>query len=288
MLLLLPGALTYTVAASEENRNTPRGLLGNFNGNPNDDFITPDGTQIPISSDLRIIHYQFGMTWKVSQSESLFTYPPGRNHSSFQNPSFVPSFDMPSPNDVSPDARAMCGNSKICLFDVKSTGGNVAFANNTVKQERRVKEIVEILNTPVQLCPKLTLSIYAVLETSNGFFDSSVATLLCVGDSYLQGNNRTTCSKGSWTSALGDCVPFVPDTPPPNTSPPNTPPPNTPPNTPIASSTSDPDGDTEFNLFKPPFLYAFIGVLAVVVVVIAVPVIIIIVRKVNSKKVGAA
>ena len=204
--IILPDALSYLVAAGEENMNTSRGLLGNFNGNPADDFTTPDGIRISTSANLSDIHYRFGMTWNVSANDSLFSYPTGRNYSSYQNPSFVPSLHMPTASELSPEARAICGDSSTCLFDVQSTGGNLAFANNTVKQEERVKSIAETLNTTVVLCTQPNVSQYAVISTTNGYFNGSIATLICATNSSLYGNNITNCLNGVWINQFGDCT----------------------------------------------------------------------------------
>ena len=37
-----------------------RGLMGNFNGNPNDDFVRPDGTTIASNSTEEDIYTNFG------------------------------------------------------------------------------------------------------------------------------------------------------------------------------------------------------------------------------------
>ena len=41
-----------------------RGLLGNFNDDPSDDFISRNGSILLSSSSLRVIHYDFGMSCK--------------------------------------------------------------------------------------------------------------------------------------------------------------------------------------------------------------------------------
>ena len=43
-----------------------RGLLGVYNGNPNDDLTTPSGTVLPPDSSWEDIHYKFGMLCKAS------------------------------------------------------------------------------------------------------------------------------------------------------------------------------------------------------------------------------
>lgn len=235
------------MSASKENQNTPRGLLGNFNGNPGDDLSPRDSSSFPVnSSHYRFnihsyIHYSFGMSWNVSASESLFTYPPGRNHSSFQDPTFVPSFRMPAPDEVSADARAACNSSRACLFDFQATGGNVALASGTARQEQRVKGIADALSISAALCPPHSVSSYSHVTTTYGHFNGSIAQLNCVLDSSLQGYNITKCENGSWSPRLGDCIP---------------------PPTPKAEESG--------GLFKPPWLYVFIGCIALIVVLLLV------------------
>lgn len=233
---ILVGGITYMVGSSDENRNTPRGLLGNFNGNRQDDFTSSDGTQIPINSSMRDIHYKFGLSWRTLAAESLFTYLPGKSHAAYQNPAFTPSFRVPSENEVPANVREVCRNSSTCIYDYVTTGGNLAIANATVLSEERVKEIQTSQNVTVIMCPKLNISTYAVLQTTNGFFDSSIATLLCAGDSRLVGNNITTCSNGSWTVAIGDCVAIEP--------------------TMTFTTTKKVDENNGFFLFRSPFLFS--------------------------------
>lgn len=197
------------VAASEHNSNTTRGLLGNFNGIPEDDLCSSDGTLIPTNSSLRDIHYQFGLSWNVSANESLFSYPPGRSHSSFQDPSFVPCFSEPQVANVTDDVRAVCGESRMCLFDVQSTGGNLAIAQQTARTAERVQNITAELNVTVVLCPAHNLSEFAGVRTSIGYFDGSVATLICVCDTVAIGESSSICVNGTWNVPLGDCIPDV-------------------------------------------------------------------------------
>ena len=50
------GFLDYVVALPESFKGSTRGLLGNFNGNPDDDLMSPDGSQMlgPDATDAQI------------------------------------------------------------------------------------------------------------------------------------------------------------------------------------------------------------------------------------------
>jgi hypothetical protein len=139
-----------------------RGLLGNFNGNPNDDLISRDGTVIPARSTYSIatntldsvlpavipvqdleaayfddLYRQFGDSWRVRSEESLFDYGPGQSTATFTDPDFpnefltlngVPAADLDT-------AVATCREAGVteelmdgCVFDVAATG-ETSFAN---------------------------------------------------------------------------------------------------------------------------------------------------------------
>ena len=45
-----------------------QGLLGNYDGNPDDDFVNQNGSSIPTNSSDRTIHYQFGVSCKSAHT----------------------------------------------------------------------------------------------------------------------------------------------------------------------------------------------------------------------------
>ena len=55
-------------------RNNTRGLLGNWNGNPDDDLLQPDGTILSPNSTLREIHEMFGELCKLMWRFSNYVY----------------------------------------------------------------------------------------------------------------------------------------------------------------------------------------------------------------------
>jgi hypothetical protein len=66
-------------------RSKTAGLLGNMDGNPNNDFVLPDGSPAPIANlnDDEEIYYKFGKLWQTSNKTSLFTYERGQSWLTF-------------------------------------------------------------------------------------------------------------------------------------------------------------------------------------------------------------
>ncbi|MEG4121469.1 VWD domain-containing protein [Microcoleus sp. N9_B4] len=175
-----------TPGVTEGDRGQLEGLLGNFNGNPSDDFMTRDGRVIaenkeamniarsvlsnfdvsrwiPIPLDplteafLDSIHRQFGDSWRISQTESLFDYPAGKNTDSFTNKSFPNGFKilrMLAPQAVQL-AEETCRKAEVpserlegCLFDVAASGdvSLASVAANILKNEVKQRVEQEIRN----------------------------------------------------------------------------------------------------------------------------------------------
>ena len=61
------GLMTFVVTLSDEYFNKTRGLLGTYNGNPDDDFTLPNGTVLSSNLTSSGIHYGFGLECKCLQ-----------------------------------------------------------------------------------------------------------------------------------------------------------------------------------------------------------------------------
>ncbi|KAL5009486.1 hypothetical protein ScPMuIL_011791 [Solemya velum] len=85
-----------------------QGLLGNFNGDPNDDLQQPNGTVLPKSATESEIYYNFGELWRTSTT--LFTYPAGKSITDFQFPGFVPIFIDSFSKEKKDAAAVFCRN----------------------------------------------------------------------------------------------------------------------------------------------------------------------------------
>lgn len=78
----------------EVRRTDPvQGLLGNNDGNPDNEFALRDGTQL-FNPSIELIHGQYADSWRISEEESLFETP------IFQEPSPV---NIPSIDDLDPE-----------------------------------------------------------------------------------------------------------------------------------------------------------------------------------------
>ncbi|ETO18967.1 sushi domain containing 2, partial [Reticulomyxa filosa] len=109
-----------------------RGLLGNSDGNPFNDFVLPNGTILDYNLTLKQLHYSFGLLWLIPNSSNLFI---ASNYSLHDIYNWTPSFDInfgcnANGSNISNIANAMCQNQFQCLFDAASVD-DVTFANHT-------------------------------------------------------------------------------------------------------------------------------------------------------------
>ncbi|BAY62173.1 hypothetical protein NIES22_22420 [Calothrix brevissima NIES-22] len=140
----------------ESQANQMVGLLGNVNGNIDDDLRFRGGDILPSKSTygdvrqliervspIRIplgelekiyldkLNKDFGNSWRVSQEESLFDYGQAQSTATFTDKAFPDAYltlDMLSPAQLE-DARSQCLNARVdaslldgCIFDVGFTG----------------------------------------------------------------------------------------------------------------------------------------------------------------------
>ncbi|KAJ8038622.1 Sushi domain-containing protein 2 [Holothuria leucospilota] len=186
-------------------QNQVQGLLGNFNNDPDDDFMLPDGSFLSPNLTLEEIHYDFGLSCMLNATSSLFTYLPPNDFSTFNHPSFKPTMTFPDPDQVSNDIKGICGESNLCMFDAVSTG-STKFANDTLHD---INTFDIIKNHSVKL---ITCGFPG--RVSNGVFNGSVylvghrLSISCKEGFYLIGPADLVCSEnGTWSSILPACSP---------------------------------------------------------------------------------
>ena len=168
------------------------GLLGNFNGDPEDDLRTQAGRVIPSRSTygdvsnvlsqvlpsavplrqaenayFEQVYRDFGNSWRISQSASLFDYAPNQTTATFTDRAFPSSFltlRSLTPAQVR-QAESICRNEGVeplflegCIFDVGLTDDASfarAAANMVLNQvvdravDRAVDEVRDRLPVPV-------------------------------------------------------------------------------------------------------------------------------------------
>ncbi|XP_070175147.1 uncharacterized protein [Littorina saxatilis] len=126
-------SLDMSLGMPTEFRGQTKGLMGNFNGNKDDEFILPDSTVL--DNDLmteRKIYEDFGKKWAITADNSIMRYETRESTADFANPEFVPIFLDEQPADVKQEAETLCGGADklACIYDFVATG-NKAFALNT-------------------------------------------------------------------------------------------------------------------------------------------------------------
>ena len=89
------------------------------------------------------------MLWAVNESDSLFVYPHGRNHSDYQNLTFRPRFERVRPDELSENATKVCRGNAQCEYDFVVTGNNLAFARSTIALLDKVNETKSNLSVQV-------------------------------------------------------------------------------------------------------------------------------------------
>lgn len=108
-----------------------RGLLGNFDGNSNNDFALRSGMQLPAQPSFAEMYtgpQSFANSWRISQSESLFDYGPGQTTLTFTDltaPQGTPSMGN-VPAHLRTLAEQICANAGVtdpvllhqCIMDV--------------------------------------------------------------------------------------------------------------------------------------------------------------------------
>ena len=111
---------------------TTSGLLGNADGNPDNDLTTRTGTLITSETDRAQLYGQFMDSWRITDAESLFTYDSGQSTATFTDTTFPDALRTVA--DLTAEQRAMaervCAAAGItepaeldeCLFDVGFSG----------------------------------------------------------------------------------------------------------------------------------------------------------------------
>jgi hypothetical protein len=124
-------ALRYDVQPAASRLGRLEGLLGDFDGRPENDLRTPDGGTVaaerPAHDDL---YPRFADGWRVTQDASLFTYPPGASTRTYTDRSAPARLPDPTALPGWQAAQALCRGRGVtdpvaledCSFDVAITG----------------------------------------------------------------------------------------------------------------------------------------------------------------------
>ncbi|KAK6971063.1 mucin-like protein [Biomphalaria glabrata] len=170
--------IEYNVPKEYENLTV--GLLGNFNGNTDDEFTLPNGTVLSRNSSEREIYHNFAKAWAVNSTTSVFSYLPGESTETYQHPEFEPFYrDEADPTAVA-KAKELCGETNdACIFDYLVTGDKEFATTTKVAKEEMDGVIISLANAPP------TLKVKNESLDNNGFWpviNGTVSTLQVIVD----------------------------------------------------------------------------------------------------------
>ncbi|XP_019627938.1 PREDICTED: mucin-like protein isoform X2 [Branchiostoma belcheri] len=201
------GMLTYAVSMTPDMKSKLKGLLGNFNGNNQDEFFWPNGTAVSFTNATNPPEdelFAWGQSWalRTTGDSTLFTvYPDGENAATYGNSSFTPLFfnlDTMFPNETD-KARAIsvCGGAdkKECLFDIALTGNEEVGAAAAAALDAVANSNAALSNTPPVF--NVTSEIRATVGQEYGLQleatdDGSVTITVAQGPGSLNGSNYYT------------------------------------------------------------------------------------------------
>lgn len=134
------GAVSVTVLVSAERAGTYEGLLGNANGDQDDDLIGTDGP-LDLPPTFEDLHRSVASHWAVDDETSLFTYVDGENSATYRDLAFPAS---PANLDGIPEAEVVAAEAACasidnaiarqdCVFDVACTGDDAFVEDHEVR-----------------------------------------------------------------------------------------------------------------------------------------------------------
>ncbi|KAK3598135.1 hypothetical protein CHS0354_000072 [Potamilus streckersoni] len=150
--------LSVSVVLPTEFSRKTKGLLGNFDGYPDNDFMFPNGTILSAKASDQDI-FKYGQSWEVDGRKSFLRYPFGKNQSNFHHRDFIPKFLDEADSNKVKAAKQKCGNeNQECIFDLVFTE-NQAVANNTKSVEQRASSSQKVLDVYGIKSPSLDMDI---------------------------------------------------------------------------------------------------------------------------------
>lgn len=131
------------------------GLLGDGNGDPNDDLRTQQGYLLEPRTTFRTFYDVFVNSWRIRDAESLFDYPAGTSTESFSDLGFpyVPASSVTLTDAQRAAAEELCRSLGLvpgtfamnaCIFDVAHTGdASFAFSDAQLGAASIVTDLLE-------------------------------------------------------------------------------------------------------------------------------------------------
>ncbi|GGD54983.1 hypothetical protein GCM10011514_18960 [Emticicia aquatilis] len=142
--------IDYLVYLNDARKGKLKGLLGDFDGNRNNDLVLTDGKALTDRS-FKGLYPAYADAWRIKQAESIFTYESGKNSLSFTDTKF-PYQEFVFSLTAIQQAESRCRQAGInrepylsqCVYDVSLTG-DIAFAESA----KWVQSLASFTSLPV-------------------------------------------------------------------------------------------------------------------------------------------
>ncbi|KAJ8298657.1 hypothetical protein KUTeg_022717 [Tegillarca granosa] len=82
---------------------------------------------------------------RISEQESLFSYPFGKSYASYNNSDFRPNFNIPPLNKIDNYTREICKDDMNCIYDLQTTG-NTDIAVSTMEAMDEFVAVEKVLS----------------------------------------------------------------------------------------------------------------------------------------------
>ncbi|CAC5408987.1 Sushi, nidogen and EGF-like domain-containing protein 1,Alpha-tectorin [Mytilus coruscus] len=194
--------LLILISPDRQNGNLT-GLFGDNDGVKDNDFVSNNNDLINANASASDIYYTFGLSWRIKESESLFTYEGGKTYASYQNENFYPMFEIP--DNIPTRITDMCGSNSECIYDYLVTN-NEQFGQLSANSSVSFDDILG-LTAPVVTCGFPSNTSNAAWH-ANGYTEGSIAFLNCTKGYYPVDVNRKCLPSGNWSSVNVSCIPF--------------------------------------------------------------------------------
>uniref|UniRef100_A0A8C5D8K2 Sushi domain containing 2 n=1 Tax=Gouania willdenowi TaxID=441366 RepID=A0A8C5D8K2_GOUWI len=203
--------MTATVLLSEEFKGNTMGLLGVFNGNPDDDLLLRNGEVVRNNSNPEEV-FSFGANWAIRNASTLFTYDTeylleNYYHSPKHDHMFIPVFFTPESADdpLATEAANICSGegSQFCRYDIL-VGRSPTLGNVTKRSFQHHISLVKDLK-PVTSCGFLPPPINGE-KNGTVYLEGAQLRFSCESGYSLEGSAERIClSSGQWSGQNTKC-----------------------------------------------------------------------------------
>lgn len=189
------GGLSISVSlAPDAAHDSVEGLLGNYNGNPNNDLTLANGTVEPTDMSSATLYGVYADSWRVTQATSLLNYGPGQTTATFTDTGFpetpvsissFPTAEVAAATQLVEQAGITDpGLQQAAIYDYLVTGDPAV-----VSVESNLQQQGATTSTQAQIAPSTSPSEeVGVLATTMSEAESASGTTTAPFDIYREGD----------------------------------------------------------------------------------------------------